>query len=375
MKYKKLGNTDINISSIGFGSMGIGGYLEPDTSNDEKCKRAIEKAIDCGINFFDTAESYGNGHAEELIGSIPQHKKDKIVIATKVSPEHLSSNDVIKSAEESLKRLRIDCIDLYQIHWPNYKIPIGETMWTMGKLIREGKIKHVGVSNFSFKEFVKARNNFEYDIVSMQLEYNLFERGVEEEILSYCDKNDITLIAYSPLDQGQFYGNNKEKIIFEKYIDKYDITSVQLILNWLTHNDSVVAIPASTNISHIEDNSRASDFDMSEKDFSDIGRVFKKEKIYVYPEKIRVDDGGRGNRKVYKTVEEAVANDMKFAPSPVELSERIKEDKKCNPVKVSPIDDPTGFYDYELIEGRVRYWAWVIAFDWKEPILVNVRKK
>jgi len=373
MIYKSIGRRrKENISAIGHGAMGIGGYLDADLSRDDFYIDKLKYYIDSGGNLFDTAECYGKGHSETLIGRAIKGKRDSMFISTKVSPEHLAYNDVMSSVEGSLKRLGTDYIDLYFIHWPNSKIKIVDTLTAMKKLKDQGKIRYIGVSNFSFREL---KNAVSYDklarIDAVQLEYNLFERRIEDKILPYCETNDILTMAYSPLDQGKLCNRD----ILKSVADKYAFTEAQVILSWLISHNNVVAIPSSKNKYHIRQNIESMTKILTHSDFYKISKLYKREKIYVDPKKIKVEHGGRGDRKTYSTIEEAIENKLGMTPSPVELSEVIREEKEANPVKIVPIDDENGVYDYKLVEGRLRYWAWVIAFDWEEPILVNIVKE
>ena len=174
MKYKFLGTSQSKIPCIGMGTMGIGGYFEPDKRFDSKYEDSILSGIDLGLTFIDTAESYGGGHTEEIIGRALMGKRDKAFIATKVLPQNLSPNNLIRSLHNSLKRLKMDCIDLYQIHWPNRSIPIEETLWAMATLKSEGLIRYIGVCNFSLSELKEAKSVMGRNVDSLQVEYSLF---------------------------------------------------------------------------------------------------------------------------------------------------------------------------------------------------------
>ena len=222
MRYKELGKDHIKIPVIGQGCMGIGGYFSKDLREDDRQVRALRFGIELGMTLIDTAEVYGNGHSEELVGKAIQGMRDKVFVATKFSPEHNSYDDVLSSAEGSLRRLKTDYIDLYQIHWPNPNIPIDETMKAMDKLLRDGKIRYVGVSNFSIRELKEAEAAFSGSaIASVQTEYNLFDRSIEDDILPYCQKKNIITIAYSPLDQGKICSGSEKTKVFEKIAEKY----------------------------------------------------------------------------------------------------------------------------------------------------------
>jgi len=264
MEYKELNRTGLLIPSIGMGTWGIGGYSNPDYSKDEEMIKVLRKGIEFGLTLIDTAEMYGDGHSEELVGeAIKTFPREKIFIITKVLPENLRYKDLINSAEKSLKRLKTDYIDLYLIHAPNPRIPIKESMQAMEKLREEGLIKFIGVSNFNVAQMKEAqrclRNNH---IVANQVEYSLFYRKIEKDILPYCEKEGITLIAYSPLARGLI---PKDKFI-KKIALKYNKTASQLALNWLIKKPNVVAIPKSSKIERLKEFATSTGWNLSEDD-------------------------------------------------------------------------------------------------------------
>jgi len=374
MRYKKLGSTDIRIPAIGQGCMGVGGYLSRDGADDAARVKTLRLGIELGMTFIDTAEAYGNGHSEELVGRAVRGIRDKVFIATKFSPEHNSYDNVLQSAEGSLRRLNTEYIDLYQVHWPNPGIPLSETMRAMTELLKSGKIRYAGVSNFSIRELKEAQAALpEDEIVSIQVEYNLFDRSIESGILPYCESQSMTAIAYSPLDQGKIAGGGDKVKTLQKIAGKYDKTEAQVALNWLTSHPSVVAIPKAASPGHVKENASAADFELSDEDFEEISRTFAQESVYVPTDRICVVPGGQGNRQVYQTIEEALENRLGFVPSPAELAQDIQHGEALKPVRVVRSTDKTGRYEYDLIEGRIRYWAWVIAYKGEKPIPVYIR--
>lgn len=376
MRYKKLGNSQIEVSVIGQGCMGIGGYLSTDTTTDAAYLRSLKLGIDLGMTFIDTAEGYGGGHSEELVGQAVRGIRDKVFIATKVSPENLPYDLVINAAEGSLRRLNTDYIDLYQVHWPNPSIPVSETMKAMERLIYDGKIRHIGVSNFSIREVNEASEALaSYEINSIQVEYNLFDRSIEEHILPYCEQKNITTIAYSPLDQGRIGSGDDKKTELHSIADKYNKTTAQIILNWLVSHPTVIVIPKASSEKHVRENAGAADFQLSDEDIDRISQIFATKYIFVPVDRIKVSTEGEGKRKVYQTVEDALNNPFGFVPSPADLAQSLKHGDFLKPVRLIPTTDASGKYDYDLIEGRIRYWAWVIANDGKTPIPAYIRNK
>lgn len=251
MKEKILGNTKTRISEIGLGTWAYKGGVEP-----------LRLGVSLGAYHIDTAEMY---HTEDIVGRSIHDIRDSVFLSTKVSPEHLHYEDVIASAEASLKRLNVKTIDLYQVHWPNARIPIKETMKAMELLVDRGMIKYIGVSNFSVEELKDAQAALsKYEIVSNQVEYNLQNRQIEEELIPYCKSDNITIIAYSPLSRGQIT-HGKDKLL-DDLSAKYKKTRAQITLNFLTTEDNVVAIPKSDKEEHVAENCGASDWRLSKDD-------------------------------------------------------------------------------------------------------------
>ncbi len=358
MKYKQLGRTGTQISVIGQGTMGVGGYFTEDSSKDDFYIDMLKMGIDYGMTFIDTAEVYGAGHSEELVGwAVKDYRKD-VFISTKVSPEHLTYDDVLKSAEGSLRRLQTDYIDLYQIHWPNPIVPLEETVRAMEKLVEDGKVRYVGVSNLSLKQ-LKAANEtfFKEGVASIQIEYNLFDRTIEEDILPYCEQEEISVIAYSPLDGGGIFGESDRITVMQEIARRHNKTVAAVALRWLVSKLPVIAIPKATSIEHIRQNASATDFDLDEDDIELISRIFTRPCVSIPIDRVKVDRNGLD----------------KFVPSPEDLARDIQDGETLKPIRVTKSEDTSGKYDYDLVEGKVRYWAWVIAHNGKVPIRALVR--
>ena len=373
MKLKELGNTGQLVSSIGQGCMGIGGEFEKNANLDKEFLWSLEYGIELGMTFIDTAEVYANGHSETLVGKAAKDKRDKLFIATKFSPENNSYDDVLSSAENSLKRLNSSYIDLYQVHWPNPSISISETMMALEKLVKDGKVRFVGLSNFSQREMEEAQNCIDpIKIVSNQVEYNLFDRFIENSLMPYTANNNSSIIAYSPLDKGHGFNSNEKNELMNRLSKKYDKTISQISLNWLLSQTNVFVIPKAAKKNHIELNASSSDFKMESMDIKEIDEVFSARPELIRPDKIKVSLSGEGNRKVYESIEEAIENKLNMQPSPLELAKFILKGEPTKPVRVIPSlsDD---HYEYELIEGRLRFWAWNIAYEGKKNVPCVIR--
>lgn len=376
MIFKTLGKTAVEISAIGQGSMSIGGQFSPDYSHDSEQVAALRLGIEKGMTFLDTAEIYGGGHAEEIIGEAVKGIRGRVFIATKFSPEHNDYASVMMAVEKSLSRLKTDYIDLYQVHWPNPEVPITETMRALEDLMSLDKIRHIGVSNFSLRQLKEARQALEKtDIVSNQVEYNLFDRSIEKDLLPHCEDEGISVIAYSPLDQGKIIKGIQGGVI-EEIANRYKKTVSQIILNWLASHKPIISIPKALKENHILENAAALDFEMTREDVELISQTFRRECLSVPVGRINVSAQGEGARKVYQTLEEAVRNRLNLCPSPAVLAHYIRAhpDEDIKPVRLAESIAKTNGCDYDLVEGRVRYWAWVIAFDGKRPVPAYVRE-
>jgi len=205
VKYRRLAKTDLDVSVVAFGCWGIVGGFNWGPQEESDSLEALRAAFDAGVNFFDTAEAYGNGKSEQLLAKALLDARDEIVIASKVSPNHFAPDELVKACERSLRNLRTDRIDLYQLHWPSRDIPLAETLGVLEKLREQGKIRFYGVSNFgpgTLGECERAPQT----ISSNQLAYNLLFRAIEYEILPMCVREGISVLCYSPILQGLLTG-------------------------------------------------------------------------------------------------------------------------------------------------------------------------
>jgi diketogulonate reductase-like aldo/keto reductase len=251
MNLKELGMTGVQLPEIGLGAWQYRGGVEP-----------IRKAIVLGSSLVDTAESYCT---EEIVGEAVKQLRNRVFIATKVSPRHFRRPDVLMAADKSLERLRTDYIDLYQLHWPNCTVPIEETMGGMEELVDRGKIRFIGVSNFSISQLRKAQAALsKYRVVSNQVRYNLVDRSVEVDLLRYCREHRITVIAYSPLAHGINHIKEKDPYsILRKVAAVTGKTEAQVALNWCISRENVIAIPKASSIDHVVQNCDASGWRLS----------------------------------------------------------------------------------------------------------------
>ena len=266
MDFKQLGNTTVILPEIAQGTWQYTGGTEP-----------LKVGHELGARFIDAAELYGN---EEVVGDAITGIRHEIFLATKVSPRHFRRADVIRAAEQSLKRLNTDYIDLYQLHWPNYIVPIGETMAAMEDLVAMGKIRFIGVSNFSAAEIDRAQQGLTRNrIVSNQVRYSLVERTIEDGLLQYCEAKQITVLAFSP------FNNHFDDL---RSYDRHDYLSVvanesgksraQVALNWCICRPPVIAIFKANRVEHVHENCGASGWKLSPDQIQTLNRVpFRKQ--------------------------------------------------------------------------------------------------
>ncbi len=204
MEYRKLGTSDLDVSVITMGCWAIAGGRVWGDQDESAAIEALRTAVDVGVNVFDTAEAYGNGRSEELLGRAFKGMRDDVVIATKVSNSNLRPKDLRTSCEDSLRRLDTDYIDVYYIHWPNWEIPFEDTMGEMARLKEEGKIRFVGCSNFG-KQDLPALLDIDHVEVN-QVAYSLLFRAIEYDIVPICREHQVSIAPYSPLMHGILTG-------------------------------------------------------------------------------------------------------------------------------------------------------------------------
>ena len=267
MEYKELGATGVKLPEIGFGTWNYRGGVAP-----------LRKAIELGAAFIDTAELYGT---EDAVGEAVKGRRDKVFIATKVSAGHLRYDQVLRAAEGSLKKLATDYIDLYQIHWPDPSVPIAETMGAMEQLVDAGKVRFIGVSNFYLKNLREAQAAMKkHKIVSNQVKYSLACRGIEEDMLSYCQNNRITVIAYSPLDKGallskSLFKKRAARAVLERVADETGKTTAQVALNWCISKPNVIAIPKTDKVERVVEACQVSGWRLSREQAAALDRAFQ----------------------------------------------------------------------------------------------------
>ena len=262
MDHKKLGETDVELPEIGLGTWQYTSGIEP-----------LRRAVEVGAFLIDTAEYYGT---EEIVGKAIHGMRDQVFIATKVAPSHYRYRDAINAVDNSLRMLKTDYIDLHQMPRPNPDIPIEETLTAMEELVDVGKVRFIGVSNFSVAQLHEAQAVMtKHKMVSNQVGYSLVDRSIESDILPYCQQNNLTLLAYSPLGKGLQNIKAKDRSgTLGKVAAMAGKTEAQVALNWCISKDHVIAIPKSNSVEHIEENSNASGWRLPSQQIRLLEEVF-----------------------------------------------------------------------------------------------------
>src|SRR2546428_3930370 len=307
MRYVRLGKTDIEVSAIAFGTWSFGG--DWGAFDADEAKKTVGRALDLGITFFDTAQAYGFGASERLLADALWSRagRDRVVVATK-GGLHMEGNTLHRDAsarwlregvEASLRNLRTDYIDLYQVHWPDPKTPAEETGRVLADLVREGKIRHAGVSNYSPRQMTELAQFG--PVETDQPPYHMFHRDIETEILPYAETNDIGVLVYGPLAHGLLAGTMTRQTTFatddwrgssadfrgekfarglelverlKQYAAAHEITLPQLAIAWTLSNPDVdAAIVGARHPAHLDDPVAAADIRLSALDRDEIDAI------------------------------------------------------------------------------------------------------
>lgn len=302
MQTRKLGKTDIAVSAIIMGTWQTGKTMWTGI-DDSESERAVRAAMDTGITTFDTAEVYGNGHSEKILGRAIGSDRERVILLSKVFSNHLLYDQTIAACERSLRNLGTDYIDLYQIHWPPGSfgarpVDLEETMRALTDLKSQGKIRAIGVSNFSLDQLKAIRSIG--PVESLQPPYSLFWRHVEKETLAWCQANQVTILAYSPMAQGLLTGKFGPDHRFEKgdhrsgnrlfqpgmyekvqealaglrpIAEKKGVSMAQLALAWVIRSAGVCAIAGARNPAQSAENAKAGDIVLSDAELADMERI------------------------------------------------------------------------------------------------------
>jgi diketogulonate reductase-like aldo/keto reductase len=231
---------------------------------------ALQAGIDLGMTLIDTAEMYGDGGSEELVGEAIAGRRDKVFLVSKVYPHNASQRGAVAACERSLTRLDTDCIDLYLLHWRG-QVPLAETVEAFEALQRDGKIRHWGVSNLDMGDMQELLGERGGDKVAVnQVLYNLTRRGIEYDLQPLLRKRAIPIMAYSPIEQGRLLNAPVLRAIAQRH----DATPAQIALAWLLRQEQIIAIPKAATVAHVKENRAALDLKLTDKDLAELDQAF-----------------------------------------------------------------------------------------------------
>jgi len=322
MEYRALGSTDLRIPVVSFGAWAIGGWMWGG-SDDDEAVRAIQASIDHGVTCIDTAAVYGQGHSETIVGKAIAGRRDSVVIATKCGLRwnctdgefyfksqsrdgqpldlyrNLRPDSIRYECDLSLKRLGVDVIDLYQCHWPDSTTPLDDSLDALLDLQRQGKVRHVGVSNFTIPMMRQCLAKF--PLASDQPKYNALERDIEQEVLPFCHENNVGVLAYSPMAMGlltgkvtpdrEFKGDdtrrgrpwftpvNRQRVLdmlaeVEPIAEAHGVTVANVFVNWVVRQPGITsALVGARNAQQAIENAKAGGFKLTHEEVAQIRRL------------------------------------------------------------------------------------------------------
>jgi diketogulonate reductase-like aldo/keto reductase len=230
---------------------------------------ALRLGLDLGMTLIDTAEMYAEGAAEALIGEAIAGRRNDVLLVSKVLPENATRDGTVEACEHSLRRLKTDLLDLYLLHWRG-SVPLDETIEGFDALVRAGKIRHWGVSNFDLPDVIEVFGLADDAVCTDQVLYNLGRRGIEYDLMPWCRLHHIPIMAYSPIERGRLLGSR----VLNEVATRHQSTSATVALAWVLRQDGVVAIPKASSEAHVRENRAALDLRLTAQDLADLDRAF-----------------------------------------------------------------------------------------------------
>lgn len=259
-------NRSASVGGLGQGTWYLG--ETPERRSDEIA--ALQTGLDLGMSLIDTAEMYGDGAAEELVGEAIAGRRDEVFLVSKVLPDNASLRGTIAACERSLRRLGTDRLDLYLLHWRGSH-SLAETVAGFQSLLQAGKIRHWGVSNFDVSDMDELVGlPGASDVATDQVLYNLTRRGIEHDLVPWCQSRRVPIMAYSPIEQGRVLGHRE----LQKVAERHGATPTQVALAWVLRIDGVIAIPRASKPGHVRENHGALNPTLTEEDFAELDQAF-----------------------------------------------------------------------------------------------------
>lgn len=370
MIYKKLGFSNIKVSTIGMGTNGVGNFQVNDRKKILNRQKIYRLASENGINLFDSAELYGDGFAENVLGKTFKENRKQIIISSKVTPNNSTYYALKKSFRKSLKRLQTDYIDLYQLHWINPSIDLEETFLALEELVSDGLLKAIGVCNFTPLMINEASKYLrKTKIVSNQIEFNLLNQTEVLRDLDFYNKNRITVVGYGSLNYLGLEFNREQQSFLDSLQKRYDKTLPQILIAYFTSFENVVILFRTDSIDHLKINLNSFGFKFSPGEVSQFYKLFKSTVKKVTTGDIRIPDQ-------YKklTIADILKNQNDWIPSPLILAQTFIKYNYFKPIKLLQKNDYYDLDRYDFYGELKKYLAWKILYQNTKPIPAIVKK-
>lgn len=361
MIYKKLGSSNIKVSTLGLGTNGIGNFQNNSQKKTRNRQKIYKFAQANGINLFDTAELYGEGYAEYILGKTFKKKRGQIIISNKVTPDNCTHLALKRSVKESLKRLGTDYVDLYQIHWINPFLELGETFSTLEELVLEGYIRTIGVCNFSIPMITHASKYLKrIKISSNHIELNLFNQYEVLKELNYYQENKISIIGYGALNHLNLNFNEKQQIFLQGLQKRYNKTLSQILIRYFTSFENAILLSRTDNIEHLKSNFDSFNFNYTAEENRQFYKLFQF-KIENIPMKIIRIPNQFSNFNIFK-------NQNNLIPSPLIIAQTFVKYNYFKPLKLLEKNGNYYLDDYDFFGELKKYLAWKLLYDFSKPI-------
>jgi len=356
------------ISRVALGATGTGTAQGATAEGDTARIRLFRSALDLGVTVFDTAELYGGGYSEQLLGRAFGGRRESVFICSKFNPDHATAAGIEQAVEGSLRRLGTDYIDLYQLHWPSPFVPFEETWGALSRLIDAGKVRFFGAGNCSHREFLEYRRVSGDRIAAVELPFNVSEPDAALPFLPWATGGGKMIFAYSPLGQGRLCRSQVAEPAVSAIMQRHRVSENQLALAWIMSFPNVVPVFQTGSTQHLKENLSAASITLAAEEIRVLQAAYAAATSEVPLSRIVPPplDGSAG----YACQEEAAANAFDWIPSPALLAERIRRGDPPYPLRlVGP--DPEGCYrpdGYDLRGEMKKYWAWRMVRDEAAPV-------
>ena len=362
------------IFPLGLGTTGTGAVANTTSGRDQHFVELFRAAVDLGINCFDTAEIYGGGYAETLLGLAIASMRESVFIVTKFNPDNATPKRLRRAIEGSLSRLRCEYVDHYQLHWPNPFVPFEETWRELKQLLQEGKIRSTGVGNCSMEELEEYWRISDGGITAVEIGFNAAEPGAEDHLISWCRERGVLVFAYSPLGQGKLAASGIDCTSVAKLCAHHNCTIQGLLLAWVASIQGCIPVVRTGSLQHLKENCKAMRLKLAPEERMLLADAFRCKTSVVSLDSIMAAPiDGRG---IYRSEAEALENRFEWIPSPAILAERIRRGHVPAPLRLrrgeagSLLLDP---YDYQ---GEMKkYWALRIAYGYSADVAAFVNKE